>query len=229
MTLKHKGNAMPWHPLKSQGVSLLEVLAVFAIIAMLMAIALPAMAKARRSARDLGCVHNLREWGRATQLYAAENQDKLPKDGSPNGLSKDEGWYIDLPKIILLPTYPELPWRTNPAANPAPSPWLCPSNPLRSNGNNLFHYCLNEHVNGRGGGRRADLSSIRRPASLIWMFDNGKLAAVAQQNNVHTNLHKRGAHFLFLDGHVSHFANTAYWDFDTNRGLTNNPSLQWFP
>ena len=61
------------------------------------------------------------------------------------------------------------------------------------------------------------------------MFDNGKLAAVAQQNNVHTNLHAVGAHFLFLDGHVEHFKNQEYWDFKRERGITNNPSLRWIP
>lgn len=196
---------------------------------MLAAIALPAMAKVRRSARDLGCINNLREWGRATAIYTSDNQDRLPKDGSPNGLSKDEGWYVELPRILLLPPYADSSWRTNPAIQPGPSPWICPSNPRRSNGNNLFHYCLNEHVNGRGGGRRADVSNIRKPSSTVWLFDNGKLAAVAQQNNVHTNLHKGGAHFLFLDGHVSHYPNSSYWDFETNKGLTNHPDLRWIP
>ena len=58
---------------------------------------------------------------------------------------------------------------------------------------------------------------------------NGGAAPVAQQNNVHTNLHSRGANFLFLDGHVLRFRNSAYWDFRGSRGITNNPELIWFP
>ena len=64
---------------------------------------------------------------------------------------------------------------------------------------------------------------------MIWLFDNGKLAAVAQQNNVHTNLHSRGAQFVFLDGHALRLKNTAYWDFAADKGRTNNPDLVWIP
>jgi hypothetical protein len=32
------------------------------------------------------------------------------------------------------------------------------------------------------------LSAIGRPAQVVWLFDNGKRAAVAQQNNVQTKL-----------------------------------------
>jgi hypothetical protein len=34
--------------------------------------------------------------------------------------------------------------------------YLCRGNPCRSNGNNLFHYCLNEHVNGLGSGNQEE-------------------------------------------------------------------------
>src|ERR1035441_9910228 len=57
--------------------------------------------------------HNLKQWGLATQLFASENDDLLPKDGSPNGTAIDEGWYNDLPSVIGLRTYKEMPWRTN--------------------------------------------------------------------------------------------------------------------
>ena len=66
-------------------------------------------------------------------------------------------------------------------------------------------------------------------ARSVWLFDNGGLAAVAQQNNVHTNLHNQGAQFVFLDGHVARFRNTEYWNFSTNKGITNNPELVWIP
>ena len=64
---------------------------------------------------------------------------------------------------------------------------------------------------------------------MVWLFDNGKRAAVAQQNNVHTNLHSQGAQFSFLDGHAARFRNTEYWDFTLDKGRTNNPNLVWIP
>ena len=73
------------------------------------------------------------------------------------------------------------------------------------------------------------MANVRRPSQVVWLFDNGGLAAVAQQNNVHSNLHSRGAQFLFLDGHVARFRNKEYWDFTAKKGITNNPELVWIP
>jgi prepilin-type processing-associated H-X9-DG protein len=73
------------------------------------------------------------------------------------------------------------------------------------------------------------MANIRQPSQVVWLFDNGKLAAVAQQNNVHSNLHNRGAQFVFVDGHVARFRNKEYWDFTANKGITNNPELVWIP
>ena len=73
------------------------------------------------------------------------------------------------------------------------------------------------------------MGCIPKPSATVWLFDNGKLAAVAQQNNVHSNLHNRGAQFVFLDGHAARFRNTEYWNFTTGKGITNNPDLVWMP
>ena len=209
--------------------TLIELLVAIAIIAILASLLLPALGRAKEASKAVSCVDNLKQWGMATQLFTSENDDFLPQDGTPNGTSVNEGWYIDLPRTIRIRTYREMPWRTNDTIDPGRSLWICPANPRRSNGNNLFHYCLNEHVNGAGSGNQVKLSSIARPVSTVWLFDNGKLAGVAQQNNVHTNLHNRGAQFVFLDGHARRFKNDQYWDFAKDAGRTNNPELVWIP
>jgi prepilin-type N-terminal cleavage/methylation domain-containing protein/prepilin-type processing-associated H-X9-DG protein len=214
---------------KNRTFTLIELLVVIAIIAILAALLLPALASAKAKAKAVACLGNLRQWGLTTHAYASSHDDLLPKNGSSSGNSTTEGWYVELPEELNLPIYAEMPWRTNADIEPGHSVWICPANTRRSNGNNLFHYCLNENVNGTGASNQVRMASIRPQSTTVWLFDNGGSAPVAQQNNVHTNLHSRGAQFLFLDGHARRFRNVEYWDFSTHKGITNNPALVWFP
>ncbi|MEO6034269.1 MAG: DUF1559 domain-containing protein [Verrucomicrobiota bacterium] len=212
--------------------TLIELLVVIAIIAILAALLLPALAKAKEKAHAAACLNNLKQWGLATQLYTADNNDFLPLDGTPNpsDSATNVGWYIQLPQQLSLPRYHDMPWRKDSNAVPSKSVWICPTNPRKSNGNNLFHYCLNENVNGTGAANKpVKHSPISHVSSVVWLFDSKNLPAVGGWTYVHTNLHSRGAQMAFLDGHAMRFRSSDYWDFSKNTARTNNPAIVWIP
>jgi prepilin-type N-terminal cleavage/methylation domain-containing protein len=59
-----------------KGFTLVELLVVISIIAMLLALLMPALSKARASARWVVCGANLKQWGYAIQGYSTENNGK---------------------------------------------------------------------------------------------------------------------------------------------------------
>lgn len=64
--------------------SLVELLVVIGIIALLIAILLPVMSKAREQSRRTKCLANLRSIGQALFVYANNHRDRLPNGNPPN-------------------------------------------------------------------------------------------------------------------------------------------------
>jgi prepilin-type N-terminal cleavage/methylation domain-containing protein/prepilin-type processing-associated H-X9-DG protein len=101
------------------GFTLVELLVVIAIIALLVALVLPAISRARESARAASCQNNLRQFGIGLHIFA--DRDRLERlctgasDFRRDGCMDTWGWVADLVNINAA----------------LPNEMLCPSNPLR--------------------------------------------------------------------------------------------------
>jgi prepilin-type N-terminal cleavage/methylation domain-containing protein len=95
------------------GFTLIELLVVIAIIAILAAMLLPALSKAKDKAKTANCLSNLHQWGLAQLLYAGDYADAIPHDGmggvtggypdttTPfNGSHDLNQWFNLLPQLI---------------------------------------------------------------------------------------------------------------------------------
>ncbi len=110
------GEILFHHPRRFQkGFTLIELLVVIAIIAILAALLLPALASTKRKAQSIQCLSNLRQWGLALSIYASQNDDQIPRDGTdsggqyacytgntsgPGSPQDTAGWYNALPPAV---------------------------------------------------------------------------------------------------------------------------------
>ena len=62
-----------------KGFTLVELLVVISIIALLLAVLMPALSKAREQGRSIVCKNNLSSLGKIFALYAQSNSDRIPK------------------------------------------------------------------------------------------------------------------------------------------------------
>jgi prepilin-type N-terminal cleavage/methylation domain-containing protein/prepilin-type processing-associated H-X9-DG protein len=176
---------------RREGFTLVELLVVIGIIALLIAILLPTVSRAREQSRRTACMSNLRSIGQAMYLYSSAYRDRLP-NSAPTAT-----WDPTLGGRALL----EL------ATNYVPPPvFYCPSDSdpeptaivttdyFAENSAHISYEFFPIWWAGRDGPL---LTRMKGQAPLAWDLDGGEPKPSPLQNHG-----TKGGNILIADGHV---------------------------
>jgi prepilin-type N-terminal cleavage/methylation domain-containing protein/prepilin-type processing-associated H-X9-DG protein len=196
----------PRGPRARNAFTLIELLVVIAIIALLAAMLLPALSRAKESARATQCLSNLRQVGLAVRLYADEHADEMPRSqhsSFANGLMPWErtvapllGSSTTLWTNLLTGVY-------HCPADKKPEPW--------SYGSNVYYELGPEDdYTGKPQTWRR-VAQVPKPVATVLFAENNSSAdhimahfwaVPSDAEDVDSTRHKGQANYSFADGHA---------------------------
>ena len=208
---------------RPRGFTLIELLVAISIIALLIAILLPALAGARRVAQAVQCMNQLRQFGLVNAIYVDENSGRhLPvRQDTPEGYQEFWATNAQFRTMMGLPGRHAdgwLLWRW-------PLEYTCPSSEkaragVTEAGADIIHaYGYNIHTLDWpfGAGPRysgAKEMEIRRPSEAMQFADSINVTINRWQSHVYRGeftspsgnvpafRHQGGLNILFYDGHA---------------------------
>jgi prepilin-type N-terminal cleavage/methylation domain-containing protein/prepilin-type processing-associated H-X9-DG protein len=184
-----------------RGFTLVELLVVIGIIALLISILLPTLARARESANRTKCLANLRSIGQALAMYEQTNQGKLPNQ-NPKGTALD----YDAVNLTLIEFYKD--------ALESAAVFYCPSDrddspsdivtadPTLPNSARVSYDFYSIYWMPEYGPQVTRLKN----APVVWDWDGGSVPTTELQN--HGN---KGGNVLYSDGHAD-WQEQGRWD-----------------
>ena len=133
------------------GFTLIELLVVISIIAILMAVMMPALGKARESAKSIVCRSNLKQMGIGIVNYNQDNDNRMPPSWkSANNNSQQNNWMPIIAPYLSEEDPSEKNWDefwdTEVAGKKV---YMCPSFKLAENSSsdtNQYNYVMNLHL-----------------------------------------------------------------------------------
>lgn len=216
--------------------TLIELLVVISIIALLVAILLPSLSKARETARRMQCLSNQRQLVIGAVLYTHQHQGAMPvhrKWQYPNdpaslipllGLPTG-GELTGIPTIMTCPSYQQIRPNTyyNYARNNGINPYIA------TEGNTL-------HPDEK---RVSYLHQIYQPSNVVFFGATESLYTDSASSwYYHTNTgwhyvrnnlllypHNGSDNFVFVDGHAESRTHTAMWDKRIEQGFWKNDPM----
>ena len=188
--------------------TLIELLVVITIMAILFAVLLPGLRKARIQAKRTACATNLRQVGVAFESYMADSNDRFPfasfmPSTGPSPLQTKEPIFV---ADVLLDH-----------AGGDPNVFRCPKDEpgaIRLEPNNGLSYFESEKTSyeyrsrpGLGGRTIAEVASSMKSFTGRAIADN-TIWIMRDYDNFHGNAGEAGARrYLYADGHVTDFEN----------------------
>lgn len=233
-----RGDFLPGTWGRVPGFTLVELLAVVAVVGILAAIILASVGGVQRRAHGLECAARMRALGMAVQLYTQDHNGEFPRSFHSAGAHREPGWAASAAPYLGAGAATSLTqWK--PIFNRY---FRCPEE--RSTDATVYSYGLNVHfeLDPSGDNYRGSPATWRRiaqvpaPSRTILLAETPPIAfgdhfmchqwsgAGAARNAVAHARHEGKSNYLFVDGHVETL--TVEETIDTGGGVNLwNPSL----
>jgi prepilin-type N-terminal cleavage/methylation domain-containing protein/prepilin-type processing-associated H-X9-DG protein len=213
--MKIKGETMTKTNRRSsfqEAFTLVELLVVIGIIAVLVAILLPTLSKARERSQRTACLSNLRQLGAGMIMYAGQFKDRLP-NGNPLGKAKSyDGTnqvLVDFAAMFLESNGGVFHCPSDP--DPIPRQILTADQSLPDSARVSYDFYSVYWMPEKG----PLLSQFSSDAPLAWDLDGGSRVRQPDQNHG-----TKGGNVVYADGHGEWLA-VDQWDGDSWPGGAN--------